>query len=271
MTRRIREQVTGNREQGKSFLLAAVLAVTCNLFPVPSSAATKLFLKGGVSPIVGPTSGTVFKYYVANTNQGSTAAGDQTTSTAGPLTGHYWPISTTGYIVTDNAGRKTAWFSPPLSSGVTISGTITPNIWGFESANQCNCGFRYEVLRWSAAEGGIVSSLGISADSGASEWGTSASVRTSPTLAPASTDFSSSDRIVIIMYNDDGNGITQANNRSWTLRIDGPTGADGDTYLSFTETLSFSSDTNNARPLPMLSLLLRLESLWREFWEATLS
>jgi hypothetical protein len=78
------------------------------------------------------------------------------------------------------------------------------------------------------------------------EWGTSAAVRTAPTLTPTSTAFNAGDRIVIVIYNDDGNGVTEASGRNWTLDYDAGTGVDGDTYLSFTESLSFSADSNNA-------------------------
>lgn len=164
------------------------------------------------------------------------------------------------------------WFSAPLSAGVTISGTITPNIWGYESNNACNCGFRYEVLRWDVQRGGIVSSLGISTGDATTEWGTSAQVRTAPTLTPTSTAFNIGDRIVIVMYNDDASGVTEASGRSWTLDYNGATGVDGDSYLTFTETISFSADTNNARPIPSTSWLLQpLLWWWKEYFEGVFS
>lgn len=230
------------------------LFLTLNSQPSPLFGATKLFLRVSISPLAEGVCSPSFTCFQANTVQGSSMNSYTTSSIAGPLTGHYWPIATTGYITTSSGGsKKDVWISAPLSSGVTISGTITPNIWGYESNNACNCGFRYEVLRWSAAEGGIVSSLGIATDNGATEWGTSAAVRTSPTLTPTSTAFAVGDRIVIVVYNDDANGVTEASGRSWNLDIAGPAGADGDTYLSFTETISFSPESNNARSLPMTS------------------
>jgi hypothetical protein len=181
-----------------------------------------------------------------------------TSSIAGAVTGQYWPSGTTGHILTKAVGgTKTIWVSAPLSAGVTISGTITPNLWGKESATQCNCGARYEVLRWSVANGGIVSSLGVSTDGGLTEWGTGSAVRTAPTLTPTSTAVVAGDRIVIAIYNDDGNGVTENSGRNWTLDYDGAsTGSDGDTYLSFTETISFSADSNNARARALTSYAL---------------
>jgi hypothetical protein len=222
------------------------------LLTAPSGfAATKVFLHDASSTI--QQSGD-FVFRLANSTQGSSKVTAVINSITGGLTGHYWPISTTGYIMTKTAGgTKTIWVSAPLSSAVTISGTITPNLWGLESAAQCNCGARYEVLRWSVAAGGIVSSLGISTDGGLTEWGTSAAVRTAPTLTPTSTTFAAGDRIVIVIYNDDGNGVTENSGRIWTLDYDAGTGVDGDTYLSFMETISFSADVNNARRVPMSS------------------
>jgi len=193
-----------------------------------------------------------FLYKLANSSPGATKVTAVTGSVAGPVSGQYWPSSTAGHFLTKtNGGTKVVWITAPLSASVTLSGSITPNLWGLESAAQCNCGLRYQVLRWSAA-GGIDASLGVTADSSLSEWGTSAAVRTAPSLAPPSTAFAAGDRIVIVIYNDDASGVTQASGRNWTLDYDGPTtGSDGDTYLSFAETLSFAADTNNAPPLPV--------------------
>jgi hypothetical protein len=104
----------------------------------------------------------------------------------------------------------------------------------------------YQVLRWDVSAGGIVKSLGLSAHQGLTEWGTSAAVRTAPTLAPSSTAFNTGDRIVILIYNDDPAAVTEASGRTWTVDYDAATGVNGDSYLSFTETITFSADSNNA-------------------------
>lgn len=270
-------KVESRRLKVRAWVVAAfLLAFNFQLSTLDCFSATKVFLKSAASAIKPPifTATTGWSFRLASATQGAAMAGNTTTSVAGPLTGHYFPITTLDYICrTATNNYQLLWFTPPLSAGVTISGTITPNIWGLESAAQCNCGFRYEVLRWDVLQGGIVSSLGISTDNGATEWGTTAAVRTSPTLTPTSTNFVTGDRIVIVIYNDDGNGVTEASGRSWSLRIDGPTGVDGDSYLSFTETITFSSDTNNARRIPLTSwnLLPHLLSVWRAYWETILS
>ncbi len=238
--------------------LLLLLALLC----ASAQAATKVFLHDAPSKGILP-GGADFVLRQANSTQGSAKVTAVTSSIAGAVSGQYFPSGTAGHIVTKTAGgTRTIWISDPLSSGVTISGTITPNLWGLESAAQCNCGARYEVLRWSVATGGISSSLGISSDGGVTEWGTSAAVRTSPTLTPTSTTFNAGDRIVIVIYNDDGNGVTEANGRNWTLDYDAGTGVDGDTYLSFTESLSFSSDSNNAPSRATTSELGLGPALW---------
>jgi hypothetical protein len=264
MTRRIEKSGRRNTVDGIRGLIFALYTLCC--LPSTAFAATKIFLHDAASKL---DQSSAIDFRLANATQGSAKVTAVINSIGGAVSGQYWPSSTTGHILTKTAGgTKTVWFSAPLSSGVTISSTVTPNFWGLESNGQCNCGFRYEVLRWSVAAGGIVSSLGISTDNGATEWGTSAAVRTAPTLSPTSTAFVTGDRIVMVIYNDDGNGVTEGSGRTWTLDYDAATGVDGDTYLSFTETISFSADTNNARPIPLTASTFQSRVLaWgRDYW-----
>ena len=237
-----------------------VFALVLSLAALPATAATKVFLHDALSKGLVP-GGTDITVRQANSTQGSAKVTAVTDSAAGSISGQYFPSGTTGHIITKaSGGTRTIWISDPLASGVTISGTITPNLWGLESAAQCNCAARYEVLRWDVRHGGIVSSLGISTDDGMGEWGTSAAVRNSPTLTPSSTAFNAGDRIVIVVYND--NAGNQGSNRNWTLDYDAGTGVDGDTYLSFTESLSFASDSNNAPSQATTSELRLGPVLW---------
>jgi len=271
-----------------------LFTIHCSLFT--ASAATKVFLHVANAALQPSPEIT---YRLVNDTQGTGIQTAITNSTGADVTGQYWPSSTTGHIITKTAGgTKTIWISAPLSGAVTIASLITPNFWGLESATQCNCTFRYEVMRWSVAEGGIVSSLGMTADDAGAEWTVSAAAKTAPTLSPSSTAFAVGDRIVIVVYNDDPSGLNQGATRTWTLDYDAGTGVDGDTYLSFTETIAFSSDTNNARPIPlssrnvapassrhllaakmaalprripMITRLLRpLLSWWADFWDGAL-
>ena len=202
---------------------------------------TKLLLKATTSMLNAAPGGWSQKR--AETSQGTTKVALTMSSVAGPVSGQYFP----GSGVFAPGGVKQYWFSPALSANVTISGPITPNLWGLESSTGCHAGFRYEVLKWSRLAGGIVLSLGKSADNGGTEWGTSAAVRTGPTLTPAATNFYSGDRIVIVLFNDDASGQTQASGCSWTLDYGGPAGADGDSYFQFSENMTFAADSNNGR------------------------
>jgi len=222
-------------------------------------AATKVFLRDATSLGIVP-GGKDITFRQCNGTQGSAKVTAVTNSIAGLITNQYFPSATAGHIITKTAaGTRTIWVCDPLSAGVTISGTITPNLWGLESAIQCNCGARYEVFRWDVSVGGIVKSLGLSTNDGLTEWGASAAVRTAPTLAPSSTVFNTGDRIVIAIYNDDGAAVTEAGSRNWTLDYGAGIGVDGDSYLSFTETITFSADSNNAPPFGITAWYTRPE------------
>ncbi len=273
MKRRIEKSGVRSQESGfrKAALFLALLLFTvhCPLSTV-SFAATKLIIHDGGSGLGGWPVGWGLRS--ANTTNGSSMKTLVTNSVTGPVTGQYFPVATANYIVTSTAGgARRFYMSAPLSAGVTISGTITPNIYGLESNVACNCGLRYEVLRWSVAQGGIVSSLGISTDDGFTEWTTSATLKTTPTLTPTSTAFAVGDRIAFLFYSDDANGTTEASGRTFTIDYDAATGGDGDTYLSFTETLSFSSDTNNGRSIPSISLLRPLLYWWKQYFDKVFS
>jgi hypothetical protein len=217
------------------------------LFSFDAQAATKVFLHDSASAAASSfTSSWLVKR--ANSTQGSSLATAVTATIAqsdATFINQFWPDNTASWIITKTSGgTKVFWISDPLSSGVTISGTITPNIYGVESNVGANSGIRYEVFRWNVATGGVSSSLGISTET--TEWGNSAAVRTSPTLSPTSTAFNTGDRIMIVIYNTAVGGDQTASSRSMTIDYDAGTGVDGDTYLSFTETISFSADSNNA-------------------------
>ena len=45
---------------------------------------------------------------------------------------------TPGQLVAQASAIRSEWISPPVSADVTISGTITANIWAAESSNSAN-------------------------------------------------------------------------------------------------------------------------------------
>jgi hypothetical protein len=224
-----------------------VLALVLFMAALPAQAATKVFLHDALSLGIIP-GGKDITFRKCNNTQGSAKVTAVTNTIAGPITGQYFPSATAGHIITKTAGgTRTVWICDPLSSGVTIAGLIAGNIWGLESNGLANAGGRFEVLRWDVSRGGIVKSLGISGDNLQTEWTTSAAVDISLGFTPSSTAFNTGDRIVIVHYNDDA-ASNQGSGRTWTLDYDAGTGVDGDTYFSFTETISFSADSNNNPP-----------------------
>ena len=110
----------------KTFILCAICAICGS----PSTAATKVFLHDASSAIsLGP--GYLVKR--ANSTQGSSVQTAVINSVAGLVTGQFWPSTNAAHILTKTAGgTRVVWISDPLAAGVTISGTITPNLWGLE-------------------------------------------------------------------------------------------------------------------------------------------
>jgi hypothetical protein len=214
----------------------------------PVQATKKVFLRNSACQVDRSSQDYLTK--LADGTQGtvsSTAVTNTIVQSDASFVGQYWPVSTTGWIITSTAGgTRVVWLSAPLSAGFTIVGTITPNIYGQESNNAANSGIRYEVLRWNSETGGISSSLGISGET--TEWSTSSTVRTTPTLTPTSTAFNTGDRLMIVIYNTAVGGDQTASSRTMTITYDGLTAVSGDTYLLFDETLTFAGETNNAPP-----------------------
>lgn len=129
------------------------------------------------------------------------------------------------------------WISRPLSADFTISGTITLNIWGFEDNMSANLGFHVIIQRIDKT-GAIVSQIA------SSERGVEAAVTTAGvnnwTVVPTSTNMLKGDRIrVRILINDVG---TMALGFVGVLRLNGATAnVDGDTWIQFTENLTFTA------------------------------
>ena len=129
-----------------------------------------------------------------------------------------------------------AFLSVPLSADFTISGTITFNIWGSETSNMANCGFKVYVYRY---DSNLVRTLIVASARGV-EMATSNAVN-NWTAAPTSTACKKGDRIQIYFSVVDAGG-TMASGFTATQRFNGPTGgADGDTWVQFTEDLTFQT------------------------------
>jgi len=183
----------------------------------------------------------------ANTTQGASAQTAITATIAGPVPAGYWPVATASVNITKTSGgTKTVWLSDPLSAGFTISGTVTAHLWGLESASAANAGYSFNVYRWAASCGCVVSALSASASGASAEWTTSSAVNaTPPTITATSTNFVTGDRLFIVIFNIDAGGTQTASSRTMTVNYNGATGVSGDSYITFGQTLTFVSDFNN--------------------------
>lgn len=139
--------------------------------------------------------------------------------------------SGTNITITATAGGQAlSWFSEPLTTAVTISGTITLNIRCRESANTVNSGIALLIERTNNA-GTVQSTVSARAVIGA-EAGTTEAARTG-TRTPTSTAFSAGDRIKVTL-----SVINVGTMGAGTFNTyhDGPAaGGSGDSYVTFTE------------------------------------
>lgn len=159
------------------------------------------------------------------TTRGSVLASYTTTSVAGPTNGIEY-------------GTATSFVTYPLASEVTISGSVSYNLWGYESSMSANAaiGMRLFVLRRLDA-----SLVEIGKGYNTTELGTSPAVRTG-SFTPTSTTCYIGDRLVAMPYFDDASGVNMGSPYNLYFDFSGPTAsADGDSYFSTTETLSFDS------------------------------
>ena len=151
--------------------------------------------------------------------------------------------SGTNIQVTATAGGTAlTFFSEPLTEGVTISGTVTPNLRGLESANGVNSGLALLVER--ANNAGVANSTVIARQVIGAELGTTEAARTA-SLTPTSTIFAAGDRIrvTISLINVGTMGAGTV-----TMFYNGAaSAASGDNFLTFTETF-VTNDIQDVSP-----------------------
>lgn len=99
-------------------------------------------------------------------------------------------------VTKTGGGTALAWITPPLQTSVTISGTVTCNIYGGESATAANTAFRCRLFKYS---GGSEGSSFLTANM-TTELSTSTTTVRNWTGTPTSTAFSAGDRIVIKLF-----------------------------------------------------------------------
>ena len=168
--------------------------------------------------------------------RGSSVLQLTTTAIAGP---------TTGIDVTTGASATYEWISPPLAADVTIAGTITANIWGRESAASVNAAINIvvEVIRANALgtrNSNTLVQIVKSARTTEMAVSTTANSVANFTMTPTSTVVNRGDRLRIRVFGDDAG--TMSASGTFGIGVAGPTAAaNGDTYVTFTETFSFES------------------------------
>lgn len=203
--------------------------------------ATQLFLRTSTSPDSASVgwhlgeqgtliSGTTVSWLanVLLTSRGSAAQTFTAQNTvAGPTTGVDLGVS--GTLATD-------WCSLPLTADVTISGTITFNVWASE--NNMSANVAINVLVEKISRTGVITTIVKTAN--VVEVAVTTAAANNFTATPTSTAMTKGDRIRVRLFGDDAG--TMGTGFTFTASYNGPTAAAaGDTYVTFTENLSFLS------------------------------
>lgn len=125
-------------------------------------------------------------------------------------------------------------WSAPLAAGVTISGSATFNLWARESDMTANAAVNVRLWKADAATGAITNFY---TTTRTTELGTSLGAE-NYTFTPTSTTFNAGDRIGLSVFMDDA-GTMGSGFSLYIAWNNGTAGGTGDSYITFTETLSF--------------------------------
>lgn len=158
--------------------------------------------------------------------RGSGVQAGQGSTVSGPTAG----------IEVGSGSRPFEFLSLPIAADVTISGTVTCNVWAGESSMNANVAINVLIERVDPT-GQIAST--ILKTTRTTELGTSRTAQNF-TGTPTSTDMTKGDRIRVRVFGDDAG--TMGSGFTFTMGYSGGSaGADGDTYVTFTENISFIS------------------------------
>lgn len=139
------------------------------------------------------------------------------------------------------------WISPPLDADVTISGTLTFNLRMAEAMAAANATAQCVIERVDSV-GAIISTV-VNSERG-TEMGTTEAAQ-NWTASPTSTNFLRGDRIRISVAFNDATSLTMGSGFTLTFWYAGTTAAaSGDSYVTFTETLSFVSAPAGSQVFP---------------------
>jgi hypothetical protein len=179
--------------------------------------ATDFFLRGTTSSVGGAGD------RILSQRRGRAASTAGTSATAG---------GTNIQVTISLGGQALQWFSEPITETVTISGTVTPNIRGNESANTVNAGAGVLIERCNNA--GAVQSTIVADTVVGAEYGTSDAARTA-NLTPTSTAMAVGERIKVTLKV--RNVGTMAAGTVFNSYNGPAAGASGDTYVRFAENI----------------------------------
>lgn len=189
------------------------------------TAADQVSLGTNAANLAGTASGWAAPLPIRTTRGGGVVASAATATAAG---------TTLGVEMSDGVNLM-QWISPPLDAAVTISGTVTFNVWMSESATTANTGSQVMVERINAS--GAIASTVSNSEKGI-ELTTSRAAQ-NWTATPTSTAFSKGDRIRIRVAGNDAGG-TMSSGKTFNLGYAGTSAAaDGDSYVTFNETFGF--------------------------------
>ena len=190
--------------------------------------ATKLYLRDSKSNAIGVyrdmavVAGAAAVTGVANTTAGGTLI--QWTRTAG------------GEAITFITAASPA-------AGWTLDGDVTFSIWAKESNVDANCGIKCRL--WIRTAAGVETEIDTGWSYGAPDEITASDAEYSWTGNPTSTAFAEGDRLVLRVYVI--NVGTMIASRTGTMTFGAADAATGDSFISLTETVDFTTDARIAQ------------------------
>lgn len=199
------------------------------LIPLSASATTKLRFHNSPSSIAG--------YKAMDISLGPPQIAQVTSVTNATASGTDIQLTKTA------GGAALAWISEPLAAGFTLSGTVTGNPYGKESATSVNASFRLRLYQYTGgAEGSEIAVCQATAE-------LTASITVKGcTTTPTSTVFATGDRIVAKLFLENCSATSGCPTGTMaagtvTMDYDGPTdAADGSSWVQLNETVTFTPD-----------------------------
>lgn len=131
------------------------------------------------------------------------------------------------------------WVTEPIASNVTVSGTITHNLWGRESNAMANFGACASVWEYDNAGNSLnalVSTAGGASFADGVEYGTTSALR-DWNATPTSRLIDAGNRLAVILYH--GGIASPASGFTLDMTVGATTGGvSGDSFITFTETIT---------------------------------